>query len=238
MKSFHFLSRTIANLKLRYAKTSPKRFLAYLRQKGVKIGDEIWFFHDLKSISIDTSRPSLVEIGSHVRINKNFTLLTHDFSTFILKEKYDEFLASSGKVTIGNNVYFGRDCTVLKGVTIGDNCIIGYGSLVTRNIPANSVAIGRPAKVLMTLDEYRQKRKERAIADALEYARSIQERFHRRPVPADFWEEFPLFVDQENIHDYPEIPIRKQLGKSYDAWLSKHKRHYADFESFLNEAGL
>ena len=48
-------------------------------------------------------------------------------------------MPSSGRVTIGNNVRFGVDCTVLKGVTIGDNCFIAAGSLVTKDIPANSV---------------------------------------------------------------------------------------------------
>lgn len=51
------------------------------------------------------------------------------------------------------------NCTVLKGVTIGDNCIIGIGSIVTKDIPANSVAIGNPAKVVCSLDEYFEKRK-------------------------------------------------------------------------------
>ena len=44
------------------------------------------------------------------------------------------------------------NCTVLKGVTIGDNCIIGIGSIVTKDIPANSVAIGNPAKVVKKFD--------------------------------------------------------------------------------------
>lgn len=51
------------------------------------------------------------------------------------------------------------NCTVLKGVTIGDNCIIGIGSIVTKDIPANSVAIGNPAKVVCSLDEYFEKEK-------------------------------------------------------------------------------
>ena len=43
---------------------------------------------------------------------------------------------------------------MLKGVTIGDNCIIGYGSTVMKDIPANSVAVGTPTKVICTIEEY------------------------------------------------------------------------------------
>ena len=54
-------------------------------------------------------------------------------------------------VEIGNNVWLGSRVMVLCGVTIGDNTVIGAGSVVTRSIPANSVAVGVPAKVIRTL---------------------------------------------------------------------------------------
>ena len=61
------------------------------------------------------------------------------------------FINSSGCVTIGDNVSFGQNVIVLKGVTIGDNCFIGAGSVVTKDIPANSVAVEAPCKVIMTI---------------------------------------------------------------------------------------
>ena len=54
-------------------------------------------------------------------------------------------------VTIGDNVWIGGSVTILPGVTIGDNCTIGAGSVVTHDIPANSVAVGNPAKVIKTV---------------------------------------------------------------------------------------
>ena len=70
-------------------------------------------------------------------------------------------LGASGIVEIGNNVFIGAGSIVLPGVTIGDNVVIGAGSIVSRNIPTNSVAVGNPAKVICTLDEYidKQRRK-------------------------------------------------------------------------------
>lgn len=75
---------------------------------------------------------------------------------------------------------------VLKGVTIGDNCFIGANSVVSRDIPANSIAVGSPAKVIMSLEDYYQKRLSVCEAEAIDYARSIRERFGRMPVAADF----------------------------------------------------
>ena len=190
----------------------------------------------MNTIAIDFSRPSLVEIGDNVRINLGFTLMTHDWSTMVFRKVYKDFVSSSGRVKIGSNVYFGRWCTVLKGVTIGDNCIIGYGSVVTKNIPANSVAIGRPAKVICTLDEYYQKRKQAHIGEALEYARSIKERFGRRPVITDFWEEFPLFL--KGTDEVPGLPIKGQLKEAYPYYRENNKPVFDSFEDFLKEAGV
>lgn len=60
-------------------------------------------------------------------------------------------LTSKGPVHIGNNVWIGRCVSVLSGVTIGDNCVIGANSVVTRDVPANCMAAGVPAKVIKRL---------------------------------------------------------------------------------------
>lgn len=54
-------------------------------------------------------------------------------------------------ITVGNNVWIGAQVCVLPGVTIGDNCVIGAGSVVTKDIPANSIAVGNPCKVIKTI---------------------------------------------------------------------------------------
>ncbi len=55
-------------------------------------------------------------------------------------------------ITIGNDVWFGAQVAVLPGVTIGDNCVIGAGSVVTRDIPSNSVAAGNPCRVIKQIE--------------------------------------------------------------------------------------
>lgn len=141
-------------------------FIAYLRSQGIRIGDNV-FFQSPQTACVDVTRPLLVEIGDNCIILENFLLLTHDNITKVFGNIYHEFLPSSGSVTIGNNVYFTRNCAVLKGVTIGDNCIIGFGSVVTKDIPANSVAVGAPAKVICTIEEYYEKRKKQSYEEAM-----------------------------------------------------------------------
>lgn len=54
-------------------------------------------------------------------------------------------------IIVGNNVWIGGNVTVLPGVVIGDNCVIGAGSVVTKDIPDNSLAVGNPRKVIRKL---------------------------------------------------------------------------------------
>lgn len=218
---------------------SLRYYKLFLQRKGVKIGDNFRVFGKLNTLDIDVTRPSLVVIGNDVCLNRNFKLFTHDYATAVFISKYKDFFNSSGKVIIGNNVSFGSDCTVLKGVTIGDNSFIAAGSIVTSNIPANSIAAGIPAKVICTMDQFYQKRKNQCLSEALEYAKSIVECYNRTPVPEDFYEEFHFFVDKTNLHLFTNrIPIKKQLGSSYDYWLEHHKATFRTFEDFLKAAGI
>lgn len=62
-----------------------------------------------------------------------------------------------GKIRVGNNVFIGANSMILHGVTIGNNVIIGAGSIVTKDIPDDVVAVGVPARVIKSLDEYKTK---------------------------------------------------------------------------------
>lgn len=191
------------------ASRNKKLKIQALRNAGIDISEKAVLFGD--DIQIDKTRPSLIHIGAHTFLHNGFKLLTHDYSTFVFLKKYNDFVNSSGAVWIGDNVWFGENVTVLKGSKIGNNCIIGINSVVMGEIPNNSVAAGSPAKVICSIDEYYAKRKKKSVEEAFEYARSIKERFHRRPVPADFWEEFPLFVSGDEIEKYQQIPIYQQI---------------------------
>lgn len=230
------IKKLIDRLKQIYYKSSNERYVTFLRTKGIDIGAGTMMRP--KSTTIDLTRPSLISIGMNCYMNENFTLLTHDWVTRVFIRCNMDFLPSSGRVVIGNNVSFGQNVMVLKGVTIGDNCFIGAGSIVTKSIPANSIAAGVPCRVIMNLDEYYQKRVKQYENEAFDYAFSIQERFHRRPLSSDFFEEFPLFVSGDEIENYPDIAIRRQLGPIYEHYKHNHKAKYKNFDSFLKAAGI
>ena len=230
------LKRIFERISLVFARRSSKAYCKWLNDRGVSVGGGT--YRDPGNALIDISRPSLVKIGSNCFMNQHFTLLTHDWVTKVFLGSNRQFLNSSGRVSIGNNVSFGQNVMVLKGVTIGDNCFIGAGSIVTKDIPSNSVAVGCPCCVIMTIEEYYQKRMKCCEEEALDYARSIQERFNRRPRIEDMTEEFIWFVSGDKVDKYPMLPIKRQLGLAYNAYVASHKAKYADFEEFLKAAGI
>ncbi len=75
-----------------------------------------------------------IEIGENTSIGPNVVIYDHDHDYLHDKRKY-----IFSKVKIGKNVWIGANCTILKGVTIGDNAIIAAGSIVNQNIPDNSL---------------------------------------------------------------------------------------------------
>ncbi len=87
-----------------------------------------------------------MKIGDNVLIGPNVSLLTatHPLHPSQRIEEWEYALP----ITIGNNVWIGGNVVVNPGVTIGDNSVIGSGSVVTKNIPANVIAVGNPCKVL------------------------------------------------------------------------------------------
>lgn len=93
-----------------------------------------------------------VHIGDHVMIGPNVTITTtgHPIRPD-LREAVTQF---SFPVTIGRNVWIGANVTILPGVTIGENSVIGACSLVTKDIPGNVVAFGQPCHVVREIGEH------------------------------------------------------------------------------------
>lgn len=232
-----FIRRLQNALEYRWAKSSEQRYTNWLREKGCRIGNNVRW-HGLRDVSVDVTRPSLIEIGNNVTFTRGCTILTHGADWQVLRNIYNEVIASSGKVRIGNNIFLGTYAIILKGVCIGDNCIIGAGAVVTKDIPAGSVVAGNPARIICSIDEYYRKRKSLYIDEAKSYARSIKENLGRQPVPADFWEEFPLFLKAGETLDGTPHSVKYQLGQSYDKFIKTHKPNYESFEEFLKDAAV
>lgn len=215
-----------------------KGYEKWLRENGVIIGKNLRLYNH-KSIRFDTSSVGLIRIGDNVSITADVSILTHDFCTSVFRQKYHDFVSGRSHVVIGNNVYIGQKAMILRGVTIGDNVIIAAGAVVTKDIPDNSVAVGMPARVVCSLDEYYQKRKREAIVEAKQYARDLYQYRGTPPSIEDFWEEFALFYHQDA--NYPQTFVERikniQLpGTLYEYFLEHNNPIYPSFEAFLDEA--
>lgn len=106
------------------------------------------FFANFNMVVLDEAR---VVFGDNVFIGPNCGFYTagHPIDS-IERNKGLEF---ARPIIVGNNVWIGANVTVVPGVTIGDNCVIGAGSVVTKDIPDNTVAVGNPCKVIKSMDK-------------------------------------------------------------------------------------
>lgn len=139
-----------------------KEFLMKLRgqtttkeliRHGLTVGSHFSRRNDCK---IDCSHAYMITIGDHVTLAGGVVILAHDAST-----KMHLGYTKIAPVTIGNRVFIGEKAIVMPGVSIGDNSIIGAGSVVTKSIPAGSVAAGNPARVIGLTDAYIEKHRVR-----------------------------------------------------------------------------
>lgn len=105
------------------------------------------------------SEPYLVSIGDKTTVSFDVAFVTHDAATRVLRNLpgRNKDTVIYGPIKIGRNCFIGCRSTILAGVTIGDNVIIGAGSVVNRDIPSNTVAAGVPCKVICTLEDYEKK---------------------------------------------------------------------------------
>lgn len=93
-----------------------------------------------------------VTIGDYVYMGPNCNIFTpcHPIHHELRKEKVTEYALP---VTVGSHSWIGGDVVITPGVTIGENCVIGAGSVVTKDIPDNSIAVGNPCKVIRQIND-------------------------------------------------------------------------------------
>ena len=113
--------------------------------------------HPLKRRGVFCTR-----LGNNVHITDGVKFITHDGGTLLYRHLIPD-LEITKPIVVGDNVYIGNNVIILPGVTIGSNVVIGAGAIVSRDIPDNSVAVGVPARVIKTADEYHEKLKKESL---------------------------------------------------------------------------
>lgn len=147
-------------------KCDSETFIKYLRKNGCKIGEKVHFYSPRTTI-VDDVRMDWISIGSYTKITSGVIILAHDYSPSVLLHTHKTMLlAGGGYTTIGSNCFIGMNAIIMPGRHIGNNCIVGAGAVVTSDIPDNSVCAGNPARVIMDLDRFYEKRKEAYVWDA------------------------------------------------------------------------
>ena len=129
----------------------------YLKKKNIfkEMGENVFF--QPRFIPTD---PQLIKFHDNVIVTSNVTFVTHDiFDLGINYINKDNKVPTLMKpIEVMNNVFIGCNSIIMGGVRIGNNVVVAAGSVVTHDVPDNSVVAGNPARVIETFDEYMNKR--------------------------------------------------------------------------------
>ena len=130
----------------------------YAKKIGVNVKGNLYIYGKVHW----STEPWIITIGENVHITDGVKFITHDGGTLLYRNAFPD-LEITKPITVGDNVYIGNNVIILPGVSIGNNVVVGAGAVVTKSIPNNSVAVGIPARVIKTADEYLEKIKNESL---------------------------------------------------------------------------
>ena len=136
---------------LMFAEVGPNTYVQppfYANWGGAHVHFGEWVYANFNLTLVDDGH---IYIGDHTMIGPNVTIATAGHP--ILPELREKEMQYNVDVKIGRNVWIGAGAIIVPGVTIGDNTVIGAGSVVTKDIPANVVAVGNPCRVMREIND-------------------------------------------------------------------------------------
>jgi len=179
MEIFYRIILKIEDLLRRLRDTA---YIEICKARGLNVGENVIFIEAPKF----GSEPYLIEIGDNTKITANCTFINHDGAMYVIRsmEKFAD-ARNFGRIKIGKNCFIGNNCTILPGVEMGDNCILGAGSVLNSSTLPNSVYAGVPAKFICTVEEYGEK----ALKNNVFYPRKLEK--NRAQLDAHIKENLP-----------------------------------------------
>lgn len=134
-------------------------FTRYLKKIGIKIKGTPKYINS--DVYFDSKDYTKISIGNNITISREVMFLTHDYSITTAFAALGEII-ERGKgevyflkeISVGDNCFIGARASILPGTSIGNNVIIGSGSVVKGIIPDNSIVVGNPCKIIKKTDEY------------------------------------------------------------------------------------
>lgn len=159
--------RIIIKLRTVWKNLQDKAYIALCKSQGLKVGKDVIFIEAPDF----GSEPYLIEIDDRTKITAGCKFITHDGAMYVIRslDKYAD-VRNFGRIKIGKNCFVGNNSIFLPGAKMGDNCILGAGSLLNSTMEDNSVYAGVPAKFICSIDDYGKK----ALENNTIYPRALE----------------------------------------------------------------
>ena len=205
------MQRLIKNtiLKLLYPHSySSEALVKHIIRQGGTVGKHTCIYAPHKH-RIDVKNAKFLEIGDNCLIAEGVIILAHDYSYMVLTNVFHDIGRKRRITHIGNNVFIGMNAIILMGANIGDNVIIGAGSVVSGDVESNSVYAGNPAVKLCSLQEYHEKRQKDLVNSARIYASRVHKKEEMGPYRCLFEErdDFVAHLTSGKFHGLSEEAI-------------------------------
>ena len=214
-------------------KSSGEKYIAYCKRGGgATIGNNVTVY-SAKNTTIDETSLQHIFIGDNTQITAGVIILAHDYSYSVLGNIYGELPRQQKDTIIGKNVFIGMNSIILMGSNIGDNVIIGAGSVVSGHIPSNTVCAGNPAKIICSLDQFLVKGRTRFEESARCYYAGIK-RKKQDVTEEDMIIYRSLFAEKSEMERY--IAYGKFRGLENEKIINmENYRKYKTFNDFMED---
>ncbi|CAN1599904.1 acyltransferase [Pseudomonas mediterranea] len=134
--------------------------VSYAKKIGVNFAGEVTIYGS--SYEMFSTEPYLVTLGDNVFISIKAKFVCHDGSTLPFRKDIPD-LELAGEINVGDNVFIGMGALILPNVRIGNNCIVGANSVVTKDVADGTIVAGNPARAISLTKDFLERAQKRSL---------------------------------------------------------------------------